>query len=123
MSLLTTYEDDDSIIGGAEVPRVPKETTEEMIRRVVAEMKPSMVSYAQRESPRWRVIVEVIIAAGVIGLVAAHFEDGQFQAQVKSSLHYLKIEVGAIQAKVQAPFPSDPPVGAVAGDPPPGNQR
>ena len=82
--------------------------TEEFIRRVVSEQKPSI--HYQPQVPRFRVILETLIAAGIVGLAARAYYEGVFQTNVTNALRTIKVELNAIQAKVQAPFPSDPPI-------------
>ncbi len=98
-----------------EVPRVDEET-KEVIRKMIAESRPQ-VSY-RSDTPRFRVILEVLIATAVCALAARAYQEGVFQANVMTVLKSIRTEVNAIQSKVQAPYPSDPPPSDANGAPP-----
>lgn len=89
----------------AEGPRVDRELLE-LIARAVSQQRPN-VSYQTNGSPRWRVILEVLIVSGVVALITAAIANGRWETSIDDKLQTLTVEVNAIATVVKPRYSSD----------------
>lgn len=101
--------DDEEPQGMGEAPRVDPETMRYFNMRLRQERekmkieRPSISAFqgVDGQSPRWRVIVELLVVAAISGLVMNAIRDARFEANVQDDMTYLKQEVAAIAQQVK----------------------